>query len=104
LTQQKIINILGKKYTLKFYKNLLEYKNENGLVEEFAFGDCNHISKLIRICNTVSKEETADTLFHEILHAIDDELNLKIPHNKLHNISTVLTDTLLRNKLIKIKI
>jgi len=99
MTKPRIINILGKKYKLIFIDGILKY-GEDEDEPTYATGDTDSTNKVIRISTAVAKEEQYDTLIHEILHAIDDELVLKIPHDTLHRISTSLTDTLLRNNII----
>lgn len=106
--KRKILNIVGKKYTLTFMKSVLKYKETDPDTGKetisYAYGDCNSVMKKIRICDEVSKEEKFDTLVHEMLHALDDELGLEMTHEQVRLLATNLADTLVRNKLININL
>ena len=49
---------------------------------------------------TRNEAETIKTLFHEMLHAIQDDMGVKLGHKDLDRISVCLADTLIRNGLL----
>lgn len=98
------INILGKTYKIIYCKtpgeiDLNKKDNSQGLI--------NFWEKTIRIYNDPNQNDLLDTLLHEILHGIIEELNLTKfaddkAHDQLEALSTVLADTLVRNNIIKL--
>lgn len=64
------ITLNGKRWTLKF----VPYLGRGRKTKYVRLGDCDHPetpSKTIRIRSDLRGEELADTLLHELIHALD---------------------------------
>lgn len=64
--------------------------------ESFHAGDCDDHTQTIRISKTMSQEMKEVTLLHEILHAIDIQLD----HDLVELLSQALYQVLKENKLL----
>lgn len=99
------VNILGKMYQITYVDKPSEvdlYKRES------LWGQIDYWTRTIRIYDNKSPiENTIHTLFHEILHAIVEELKLKKwndkdeGHNDMDVVALALTDVLMRNGWLK---
>jgi hypothetical protein len=52
------------------------------------YGRCFHKELRIRICNDKPLDQQQDTSIHEVLHAIDLELNLELSEKKIRRLAT----------------
>ena len=96
----KSINILSQVYEVESVSDVIIDENRNML-----YGRCLVEESRILIYN-YNYTEAFKTLLHEIIHAICRDLNLyDAEHNEkfIDTLATGLTDTLIRNDLIKIK-
>lgn len=100
------VKLLGKKWLLK----LVPYgspalKIFNGDDDEVAgynvFGLCDVSSCTMTVANDVDPQQIADTVWHEITHAVDETLGLKLSESQVHAIAAGQLAVLLDNpKLI----
>ena len=95
------LNILCKRYKVIYCTTQLEVDADG---EEELSGQIDFTKREIRIFKT-SPEDMWHTLFHEVLHAVAEELKLKIGeeenHKELDVLALMLTDVLTRNDLLK---
>ena len=98
------INILVVEYKVTYCSNPSEvdiYKRES------LWGQIDYWTRTIRVYdNGRPDEDIFQTLLHEILHAIDSQLHLKIMkedngHDNIDLIALALTDVLFRNGWLK---
>ncbi len=62
-----------------------------------VMGNCNPTTRVIQIKNNQSAGETFATLIHELLHAIEFEYDLDIPHKHVYALEKALADLFLQN-------
>jgi hypothetical protein len=98
------VNVLGHEYAITYTNNPAEvdmYKRES------LFGQIDFWTRTIRIyANDRKDSDILETLLHEILHAIDNDLKLECfkeekGHDELDIIANTLADTLIRNGWLK---
>jgi hypothetical protein len=77
----KAIQILGKTYKIEYVDN----KTLGG-----NYGDCNTTKAYIRINKEITKQQQEDTLLHEVLHIISDELKIELEERQVHPLATAL--------------
>jgi len=77
----KAIQILGKTYKIEYVDN----KTLGG-----NYGDCNTTKAYIRINKEITKQQQEDTLLHEVLHIISDELNIELGEKQVQILATAL--------------
>jgi len=95
----KSINILSSIYQIQIEPE--EFINGNGSV---CRGNINFHKRLIQIADDTDKSNMIKTLFHEVAHAICSELQLYEGEQDeafIERFAVGLSDTLIRNKLIK---
>ena len=102
------VNILGKEYTIKYFDKPSEV-DRNG--RKSVWGQVDFWERQIRVYdNKTTLQDLWDTIIHEILHALIEELNLD--KNCLNNdrkkeeelvglLAMGLIDVLFRNDIIK---
>lgn len=73
--------ILGKEYTIRYVPSL----DMSG-----DMGDCCRTKATIRISKDISKEQQDDTLIHEVLHILSDELVLNLPEETVGRLAVAL--------------
>lgn len=102
----KSVNILGVDYSIEYVDNPAEvdiYKRKS------LWGQIDYWTRTIRVYdNDRPAKDIWDTILHEILHGIAEELNLKSfrdsdNHDELETISITLMDTLVRNSWLEIE-
>lgn len=94
----KSINILGVDYEITYVAiGEKVSRNEGGYL-----GHINHIERKIRILDGPSPSLRFQVLLHEILHAIDEELDVGAlsKESTVKRLAVVLGDTLVRNGLV----
>jgi len=72
------MTILGKKYTISYVKS----NDING-----SFGAAKRSDALIRINSEVSQEQQEETLLHEVMHIVDEELLLDLKEDQIHRLA-----------------
>ena len=88
----KKIRILGKDLDLIFSQNLGKDSSKAGLY--------NGIDMIMKIDSTANRQRQEATLFHEILEAINYELELNMEHPLISKLETAIYAVLKDNKLI----
>jgi len=77
----KKIQILGKDYKVEY----VDSKSLGG-----AYGDCCTKKAYIRINRENTKQHQEDTLLHEVVHIISDEMDLELTEPQVRRLATVL--------------
>ena len=87
----KIIDVLGKKFkVIQIQESDTEYENDSGFmhlsnqeigIRMYSAGDINH-----------------DTILHEVIHAVDEILHLRMKENQVHQLAAGLIAVLKQNK------
>lgn len=77
----KKIQILGKEYSIEY----VDCKTLGG-----NCGDCNTTRAYIRINKETTKQQQEDTLLHEVLHIISDEVILDLTEQQVGRLATAL--------------
>jgi len=81
--------VMGKKYDISTYTPTHE-----GLAEgSFNSGLSHHTKQSIKISTDQPEDGIADTLLHEILHAIDYQTQLELTERQVHVLATALLQT-----------
>lgn len=90
------INILSKKHRVLVEKNIEELgENAAGAIGLYYFSDHSiHLQEGLKL------DIAEETLFHEMIHAIETDLYLGFSEKKVSAFSAVLYDTLKRNNLL----
>lgn len=97
------INILGINYKIQYCSNPAEvdiFKRES------LWGQIDYWTRTIRVYdNERPIEDLWQTIIHEVLHGISDQLHLKVfadsaNHDELDIIALAITDFLIRNNLL----
>jgi hypothetical protein len=86
---EKIEVLPGVFYHISFHKVILRDRN--------CHGSCNDTNRRIRLRLGQSNRALLETFVHELLHAIEFELKLKIPHKSLDEVATALVRVLALN-------
>jgi hypothetical protein len=103
------LNILGIEYTIEYCDNPSEV---DAFKRESLWGQVDYWTRTIRIYdNNRNIEDLWKTIFHEMLHAIAEALKLNIitcedsdkeKHDEIDVLALALTDTLMRNNLLRV--
>ena len=97
---------MGKAYSIEYVDKPSDvdiYKRES------LWGQIDYWTRTIRIyANNRTESDIFETLIHEILHGIEEDLKLKAfkekqGHDELGILAVALTDTLIRNNLVILK-
>lgn len=98
------IYILGKRYSVTYCEDPADVNPDPG-AKAYNLGQCSKWDHSIRIWAPNEPTEILDTLLHEIIHLIADDLcdhiNDEAHHGDLRNLATALADTLTRNGMIR---
>lgn len=98
------INILGIEYSVTYVDKPSEVDIHH---RRSLWGQVDYWTRTIRIYdNGRPKEDVWETIVHELLHGLDEELKLKLfegddGHDALSVLSLALTDTFFRNGWMK---
>lgn len=87
----KSIFIFGKQYSIN-YVDAVDHEDNSG--------ECNIRAGEIRILNTLSEAQKNDTLLHEILHIISDELCLGMSERQVTAMAVGLYAVYKENNII----
>lgn len=85
------VQILGQCYTIEF----LEPKKKRGFIGR-CFPHGNHIQLSQELC----EDKMGETFIHEVLHAIDENLELGIKHKSINRLGLALYQFLKDNNYI----
>ncbi len=83
------IDVLGKSWTVVIQE-----------MEDTDYGMCEHAKNRIIVSPKQSTDSMRDTLLHELLHAIDIELQAKMGERRVRLIATGLLQVLRHNKAL----
>jgi hypothetical protein len=92
--KEKLIDILGKIYKIKFLKDSKFEEQEYGLI------DFNSMEILVNIEKGLDHQK--DTVIHEILHGIDEELGLHLSEKQVRNLGCGIFQVLKTNKKLRL--
>lgn len=70
-------------------------------VDPKAVGVCNNTTKEILVVTSLDKHEKAKTLIHELLHAIEYEYGIHIPHHLIYKLEEPIYRLLIDNLVFK---
>lgn len=73
--------ILGKQYRVDYVKS----NDISGM-----FGSAKRSDALIRINSEISQEQQEETLLHEVIHIVDEELKLDMTEDQIHRLAVGL--------------
>lgn len=90
----KSVNVLSIVYKIRYYKNKKSLGEKEDTCGETDFED-----KTIKIWTGQSDNETAKTIIHEILEAINYEYYIRLNHNQIEKLEGAIFDTWSRNGL-----
>lgn len=103
MTKPQTLNILGVPYEIIYVDNPAEvdWKRRSSL-----WGQVDYWERKIRVYDKDRPlEDLWKTILHEVLHALADELKLRLGkdenHDELDILSGALADTLIRNGLLR---
>ncbi len=85
------IKIVGKRFRVQY---LPEVTNDAG---EPCYGTSDVTKQLILIEDGMPHERERDTLLHECIHAIDDQLNMGLDEDQVARLATTILALLLDN-------
>lgn len=61
------------------------------------YGRCRSVTQEIHVNMGQAPHQMRDTLLHEVLHAVSNELHLELEERQVHVLANALLDTLRRN-------
>lgn len=76
---------------------LLKFVSRMPAVGKGAVGLCDPESRTIYVKKGLSKSMLFRTVTHELLHAIEFEMDLNVPHKLIYQFEKAIVDTLLMN-------
>jgi len=97
------VNVLGKEYSISYVDSVIEVDMYH---REALWGQIDYWTRSIRVyVGRRCEADILDTLLHEVLHAILEDLNLdkKVDHDSHSLIAMALADVLMRNGWVKTK-
>lgn len=68
--------------------------------DEHCLGECRGDVKQIAILKNQSDKQTFQTFLHEVLHAIEFEHGISLPHKSIHVLDAAIYKILKLNKLL----
>lgn len=91
---ENTLRILGKTYTLRFVDRV---EMEGGDPKEQLMGLCSDGKQDIQVSIHQPKDALKDTILHEILHAVDYQMQLGLKERQVHGIAAGLVAVFLDN-------
>ena len=95
MTLPEKINILSNIYKVVLQDEVIS--NEQTIL----FGEIAYRDREIRIKSKEPCPDPRTTLIHEIIHGCCTEGGIELDENNVNRLANILTDTLIRNELIK---
>jgi len=97
------VNILAKRYTIAYVDNAVDVDIHK---RDSLWGQIDYWTRTIRVYDKDrGEEDIIETIIHEVLHGIAEELKLRLRkdenHEELGVLALAITDVLLRNGWIK---
>jgi hypothetical protein len=89
-----VVKVLGKTFSIEWSKSAHDS-------DEPSSGECSVAKQVIKVDLGFHHEYNQDTLLHELLHAIDDSLNLKAGERRVHALSTALLAVMKDNPRVR---
>jgi hypothetical protein len=83
------LKILGKKYALRFVEKVNDKEDLMGL--------CNDAQQDIQVSLHQPKDALKDTILHEIIHAVDYQMQLGLKERQVHGMAAGLVAVFLDN-------
>lgn len=90
-TRFKTLRLIGKRHRFEWVNGL---QDENG---DDVYGMFHWKRKLIQICEGQTHDDERETVLHEILHALEAQMNAEIPEAKLRQLAVGLYASLKDN-------
>ena len=90
----KKVNILGKDYSIS-----LKRRKGGTLGDVVIYGRANHLKNSIWINPQVNIQQRKETLLHEIIHVVNEELCLRFSEATVSRLSVGLYGVLKQNKI-----
>ena len=87
----KVLKICGHEYKIEIDNNLMKHHDNYGI--------SNSVSQVIKIDTSFSHSQTVDTLIHEIIHIIDNNMKIKLDEDNVCRLANLLSTTIIDNKL-----
>lgn len=87
----KSLKICGHEYKIEIDNNLMKNLNH--------YGTTSFVSQTITIDKSFPHSQVVDTLIHEIIHVIDDNIKIELEENNVCRLANLLSTTILDNKL-----
>lgn len=97
----KSVNIMGQTYSIDYCAKPSDVDIHG---QESLMGQLDWWSRSIRLLDQPSKDALWQALFHEILHGLDLDGKLKLKHETLDLLATLLYDTLNRNGWLRLDV
>jgi len=88
----KELHINEETYTIKWVQEIPEGRKNDDTV-----GLCDGASHTIYIKRGLTKSQAFRTLIHEVLHALEFEYEIDIPHKTVHQLEKAIGDLLIAN-------
>lgn len=92
MNRPKSVQVFGKTYTI-------EWDSED--LEEHVFGDISQKFLQVRVAPKVAGHEERETLLHELVHAVEHQLGINLPENKVRQLSVGLFAVLVTNPKLR---
>lgn len=94
------VNVLGCDYTIVHDKSMVSQRSETVC----GLGRCDHESQKISLNPSMPKAGQGSTLVHEVIEAINGELELALDHKQITGLSCGLYQVLVANPVVFTKI
>ena len=69
---------------------LINYVKGSVLADQHDFGHIDYYSQVINVADNLTPVEEADTVLHELIHAIDLSMGLEMTEHQVHHLATGL--------------
>ena len=96
----KFLKVRGEDWEIKFFKSRVDDWDKEKEKEELedTLGLCDATNKIIYIKMGQSREDIFKTFVHELLHAVEEEYCITIPHRIVYKMEDVARDLLAQNR------
>ena len=83
ISRPEAVRLMGRTF-------LINYVRGSVLADDTDFGHIDFYSQLINISDNLTPVEEADTVLHELIHAIDLSMGLEMSEHQVHHLATGL--------------